>query len=156
MDPALRYDIDQTVGYAVGHAAARIKIALRRVFVAAGHDVTPDQWVVLYRLAETEGLTQAELGERTVKDKTTITRILDRLEGRELLTRRRDPSDRRSQRLHLTPQGVETVRRLVPLVRTFAAAAYADLTDDDKSSLRRILGRIEDRLDAMLEPKDAE
>ena len=156
MDPDLHYAIDQTVGYAVGHAAAKLKIALRRVFVAAGLDVTPDQWVVLYRLAETEGLTQAELGERTVKDKTTITRILDRLEGRELLTRRRDTSDRRSQRLHLTPQGEETVRRLVPLVRTFAAAAYADLTDDDKSSLRRILGRIEDRLDAMLEPKDAE
>ena len=156
MDPALLYPIDQTVGYAVGHAAAKLKIALRRVFVAAGLDVTPDQWVVLYRLAETAGLTQAGLGERTVKDKTTITRILDRLQARGLLTRRRDPSDRRSQRLFLTPEGENIVSRLVPLVRTFAAAAYADLTDDDKSALRRILGRIENRLDAMLEPKDAE
>ena len=154
MDAASFYDIDQAVGYAVGHAAARIKMALRRIFAAAGHDVTPDQWVVLYRLFETDGLTQAELGERTVKDKTTITRILDRLESKRLLTRRRDSRDRRSQRLHLTPEGEATTRRIVPLVRTFAAAAYADLTEDDRDSLRRLLGRIENRLDAMLEPKD--
>lgn len=155
MDPACRYDIDQAIGYVVGHAAARIKMALRRVFAAAGHDVTPDQWVVLYRLHETDGLTQVGLGERTVKDKTTVTRILDRLESRKLLIRRRDPDDRRSQRLHLTPEGEATVRRLVPLVRAFAAEAYADLTEDDKDSLRRLLMRIEVRLDAMLEPKDA-
>lgn len=155
MDPACRYDIDQAIGYVVGHAAARIKMALRRVFAAAGHDVTPDQWVVLYRLHETDGLTQVGLGERTVKDKTTVTRILDRLESRKLLIRRRDPDDRRSQRLHLTPEGEATVRRLVPLVRAFAAEAYADLTEDDKDSLRRLLTRIEVRLDAMLEPKDA-
>ena len=155
MDPTLPYALDQAVGYAVGHAAAKIKIALRRVFVAAGHDVTPDQWVVLNRLAETAGLTQAGLGERTVKDKTTITRILDRLEEKGLLIRQRDPRDRRSQRLFLTPAGEATVRRLVPLVQTFAAAAYADLTEEDRSALRRLLGCIEDRLDAMLEPKDA-
>lgn len=155
MDPACLYDIDQAIGYVVGHAAARIKMALRRVFAAAGHDVTPDQWVVLYRLHETDGLTQVGLGERTVKDKTTVTRILDRLESRKLLIRRRDPDDRRSQRLHLTPEGEATVRRLVPLVRAFAAEAYADLTEDDKDSLRRLLMRIEVRLDAMLEPKDA-
>jgi len=154
MDQDHHYDIDRAVGYVVGHAAARLKMALRRTFAEAGHDVTPDQWVVLYRLAETEGLTQAGLGERTVKDKTTITRILDRLESRKLLTRRRDPHDRRSQRLFLTPEGRRKVGQLAPLVRTFADAAYADLTEEDRDTLRRLLGRIETRLDAMLEPKD--
>lgn len=154
MDEACRYDIDAAIGYAVGHAAARIKIALRRAFAAAGQDVTPDQWVVLYRLFETSGLTQVGLGERTVKDKTTITRILDRLEGRGLLTRRRDDRDRRSQRLFITPGGEAVVRALLPVVRAFAATAYADLSDDDKQTLRRLLSRIEARLDAMPEPKD--
>jgi DNA-binding MarR family transcriptional regulator len=155
VDPSQRYDIDSAVGYAVGHAAARIKIALRRAFAAAGHDVTPDQWVVLYRLLENEGLTQVALGERTVKDKTTITRILDRLEARGLIERRRAPGDRRSQRLFLTPAGSALTRELVPIVRTFAEAAYADLDEGDKTALRRLLARIETRLDVMLEPKDA-
>ena len=155
MDLASRYDLDNAIGYAVGHAAARIKIALRRAFVAAGHDVTPDQWVVLHRLLENEGLTQVALGERTVKDKTTITRILDRLEARELLTRRRDPGDRRSQRLYLTPAGHELARTLVPIVQSFARTVYADVTEADKTALRGILARIEDGLDRLPETKDA-
>ena len=155
MDKACRYDIDSAIGYAVGHAAARIKIALRRAFVAAGHDVTPDQWVVLYRLLENEGLTQAGLGERTVKDKTTITRILDRLEARELLTRRRDPDDRRAQRLYLTEAGRALAQALVPIVQAFADDAYADFTENDKAVLRDLLTRIEGRLDRLPETKDA-
>ena len=155
MDKACRYDIDSAIGYAVGHAAARIKIALRRAFLAAGHDVTPDQWVVLYRLLENEGLTQVALGERTVKDKTTITRILDRLEARTLLTRRRAPDDRRSQRLYLTEAGRALAQALVPIVQAFADAAYADLTQADKAALRDILARIEARLDGLPETKDA-
>ena len=109
---------------------------------------------MLYRLFETQGLTQCGLGERTLKDKTTITRILDRLEARALLTRCRDDRDRRSQRLYLTPAGEALVRALVPLVRQYAAEAFADVDSGDRDALRRILGRIESRLDAMLEPKD--
>jgi DNA-binding MarR family transcriptional regulator len=154
MNDACRYDLDNAIGYTLGRAAARIKIALRRAFAAAGHDVTPEQWVVLYRLCETEGLTQVALGERTVKDKTTVTRILDRLEARGLLTRRRDDRDRRSQRLFPTPRGQAVVCALLPVVQNFAAAAYADITDDDKGTLRRLLSRIETRLDALPEPKD--
>jgi len=154
MDQTCRYDIDNAVGYAVGHAAARIKIALRRAFLAAGHDVTPDQWVVLYRLLENEGLTQVALGERTVKDKTTITRILDRLEARSLLTRQRAPDDRRSQRLYLTETGRSLAQSLVPIVQTFADAAYAGLSEADKTALRDILARIEAGLDSLAETKD--
>ncbi len=151
---AFFFDMDNAVGYAIGHAAARLKIGLRRVFVAAGHDVTPEQWVVLYRLHESQGLTQCGLGERTVKDKTTITRILDRLQGKGLVTRRRDASDRRSQRIFLTPDGQALVKSLVPLVQRYADAAFADVPPEDRQTLRRILGNIETRLDALLEAKD--
>lgn len=154
MDASTFYDIDHAIGYTVGHAAARIKMALRRAFAAAGHDVTPEQWIVLYRLCETTGMTQVGLGERTVKDKTSVTRILDRLESRGLITRRRDAHDRRSQRLFPTPEGEAVVRALVPVVQQFAALAYADISAEDAGTLRRILSRIESRLDALPEPKD--
>jgi DNA-binding MarR family transcriptional regulator len=154
MDNAFHYDIDNAVGYAIGHAATRLRIGLRRVFVASGHDVTPEQWVVLYRLFETPGLTQVDLGERTVKDKTTVTRILDRLEAKGLATRRRDSRDRRSQRIHLTTAGEDLIKTLIPLVRRYAAYAFTDVPSDDRETLRRILGRIESTLDAMPDPKD--
>lgn len=151
MTNTFSYDMDNAVGYAIGHTAARLKIGLRRLFLAAGHDITPEQWVVLYRLHETQGLTQCGLGERTVKDRTTITRILDRMEAKDLLVRRRDHHDRRSQRIFLTPEGKTLVTRLVPLVQEYAAEAFADVPSDDRDALRRILANIEARLDAMLD-----
>ena len=154
MDHASRYDLDNAIGYAVGHAAARIKIALRRAFATAGHDLTPDQWVALRWLLDNDGITQAALGERTVKDKTTVTRILDRLEDKHLLVRRRDPDDRRSQRLYLTDAGRELAQALVPIVQSFASTVYADVTDADKTALRDILARIEAGLDRLPEPQD--
>ncbi len=154
MPDVLRYDIDSAVGYRLGHASARLKIGLRRTFEAAGHHVTPEQWVVLYRLYVRPGQTQCELGDCTVKDKTTITRILDRLEQKALVTRRRDGRDRRSHRIFLTPAGDAAVRTLVPLALTYADAVFADLTPADREELARILGRIEARLDALLETKD--
>lgn len=154
MERAFFYDIDNAVGYAIGHVFTRLKIGLRRTFGASGFDLTPEQWVVLYRLFETQGLTQCGLGERTVKDKTTITRILDRLQKKKLLERRRDTQDRRSQRIFLTAEGERVVRELIPLVRRFAAEAFADVPPEDRESLRRILTNIETRLDTMLEAKD--
>lgn len=154
MNDTFFYDLDNAVGYAIGRAAARLKIGLRRAFLASDHDVTPEQWVVLYRLYETPGLTQGELGERAFKDKTTITRILDRLEDKALAARRRDAADRRSQRIVLTPDGTALVEGLVPLVRRYAAEAFADVPPEDRRTLVRILGNIEARLDAMREPKD--
>ena len=154
MNAPLSYDLDTAVGYAIGHTAHRLKMGLRRAFTSQGHDVTPEQWVVLYRLYESQGLTQVELGERTVKDKTSITRILDRLESKALAERRRDANDRRSQRIFLTAEGRGLVEHLVPLVRAYATEAFADVPSEDRDHLRRILANIETRLDALPEAKD--
>ena len=154
MNAPFSYDLDNAVGYAIGHTAHRLKMGLRRAFTLQGHDVTPEQWVVLYRLYESQGLTQVDLGERTVKDKTSITRILDRLESKALAERRRDANDRRSQRIFLTAEGRTLVEHLVPLVRAYAAEAFADVPPEDRDHLRRILANIETRLDAMPEAKD--
>jgi DNA-binding MarR family transcriptional regulator len=155
MDNAFGYDMDNAIGYLIGHTAMRIKIGLRRLFVRSGLDVTPEQWVVLFRLHEREGLTQSELGDRTVKDKTTVTRILDRLEKKGLLARRRDPRDRRSQRIFLTEAGSTVLDALMPLVHGYGHALFGGLSPGDSDQLRRLLGLVETRLDTVLEPKDA-
>ena len=154
MDPTFAYDMDNAIGYLIGHAAMRIKIGLRRLFVNSGLDITPEQWVVLFRLHERQGLTQSELGDRTVKDKTTITRILDRLEDKRLVERRRDAQDRRTRRLHLTETGATTLAALMPLVRDYGIALFADLPQAERESLKCILGHIETRLDQVLDIKD--
>lgn len=67
--------------------------------------LTPAQFDVLAVLGETEGMTCSELGRRTLITKGTLSPVLDRLEAKNLLTRRRGEVDGRQIIVGLTPEG---------------------------------------------------
>ena len=70
---------------------------------ARAHGMTRAQWVMLVRLDRQPGLSQKELAELLEVEPITVARLADRLEARNLLERRPDPTDRRIWRLHLLP-----------------------------------------------------
>lgn len=149
LDDVFVYDPERAPGFLISRTAMRLRLGLRRVFAENGQDVTPEQWGVLLCLWREEGLSQCELAERTVKDRTTITRILDLLEKKGLAERRRDPEDRRTFRIHLTEAGRRAREVLLPLVRGYAEKIYADLGTAQFAALREIMGNINARLDEL-------
>jgi DNA-binding MarR family transcriptional regulator len=78
------------------------------------HDLTPPLYNVLriLRGAEPESLTCGEIGERLVSPGPDVTRLLDRLEQRELVARFRDAEDRRIVRARITEKGVALLDEL--------------------------------------------
>lgn len=68
------------------------------------HDMTRAQWVILFRLDRSPGLTQNELAAIVEVEPITVARLIDRLEAKGLVERRHDPTDRRVWRLHLRPE----------------------------------------------------
>jgi len=151
IDDSFFYDPDKAPGFLISRTAMRLRLGLRRVFAENDMDVTPEQWGVLLCLWREEGLTQSELADRTVKDRTTITRILDLLEKKGLAERRKDASDRRTFRIHLTEAGKRSREVLFPLVRGYAEKIYADLLETEFAALQVIMAKINARLDE-LEP----
>ena len=107
--------LDESIGYHVNMAGMLLKRELAGVFKAQGFDVTPEQWAVLSRLAEKDGLSQNDIALITFKDNANITRIVDKLQKKGLLERRAHPSDRRTWLLYITLPGKEIIERLQPL-----------------------------------------
>ena len=70
---------------------------------AAGLDLSRPQYRVLIFLDRYPGITQARLAEYLDVEKMTVTGLLDRMEKRGWVERRRDPNDRRAYSLHLLP-----------------------------------------------------
>lgn len=70
---------------------------------ARQHDMTRAQWVILYKLDRSPGLTQNDLAAMIEVEPITVARLIDRLEAKGLVERRHDPNDRRVWRLHLLP-----------------------------------------------------
>jgi MarR family transcriptional regulator for hemolysin len=63
--------------------------------------LTRAQAIILSRLSRQPGLSQNEMAAICEVEPITVGRLIDRLEGRGLVERRADPSDRRVRRLHL-------------------------------------------------------
>jgi DNA-binding MarR family transcriptional regulator len=64
-----------------------------------------------------EGLPCGEIGNRMVTRDSDITRLLDRLEKRALISRCRESKDRRTVWTRITPEGLELLARLDKPVR---------------------------------------
>ena len=82
---------------------------------AAGLDLTRPQYRVLIMLDRSPGITQARLAELLDVERMTVTGLLDRMETRGWVERRRDPNDRRANRLYLKPAAKPLLDRLANL-----------------------------------------
>lgn len=81
-------------------------------------------------------------------DTAGMTKLLDRLEGKGLLHRRRHPLDRRAIVLELTEQGRALLPRLPPIFGRITAQLFAGFTNHEIKQLTAMLQRILDNLRA--------
>lgn len=96
---------------------------------------------VLNLLAEGP-ISQQEVGEQLGIDRTTVFELMDGLERKGVVVRRRNPRDRRSYAVSLTPQG-RTVQKKA--ARAFDAAAdefFAPLKEAELAALSRMLSQL--------------
>ena len=94
------------------------------VHVFKAEDLSSTQYNVLRILrGAPEGLPCGEIGNRMVTRDSDITRLLDRLEKRSLVSRCRETKDRRTVWVRITPEGLDLLARLDEPVR----AAHREL-----------------------------
>ena len=123
-----------------------------RRFARLGLAMTPEQWAVLVRLWERDGRTQNDLSEVTLRDKHTISRMLDGMEERGWLVRRADPNDGRGRMVFLTQAGLALEAQLVPLARDLVTDVLRGIDAADLEVTLRTLRRMGDNLGAGSEP----
>ena len=133
---------DESLGFWIYRIYAQASTRLRRTFQAQGYDVTPEQWSVLTRLRDGEGMNQSRLGERTFKDRHNVTRMLDLLEKRGLIERQVDEANRRAYRVFLTEAGKDAEEKLKMLVMGHRAAMFEGLSAEDRAAMGRIFTHI--------------
>jgi len=134
----------------LGHLATQFsKAVLRRInqeLQAGGHAITSEQWTALAHIWNESGLTQQELGERLIKDKTNIARLLAGLERLGLIHRVAGVSDRREKTVHLTPAGSAAMPGIAALVQGVLARACAGIDEHELCVCRRVLLRARQNL----------
>jgi DNA-binding MarR family transcriptional regulator len=118
------------------HSAARFAERLEPL------GLTPPQVGILKVIAEADGLSQQALGERLGTFPSRLVGLLDELEGRRLVERRDNPSDRRSYALYLTEAGREALVMIGRVGREHQHALCASLDESEQVQLAELLRRI--------------
>lgn len=114
------------------------------------YDITPPQFEVLMTLWNEDGIVLSELGRRLSRDGPTITGIIDRMEKKKLVTRKRSMRDRRVIQVYLTPYAWEIKENLMSMQMEAGKDVTNNFTQDDlvvlDAMLRRILANIEEKI----------
>jgi DNA-binding MarR family transcriptional regulator len=141
------YKAKSAVSYPVRRAHNLLTPKLEELF--EDHGFTFTQWAVLMHLRDGLADTAADIARSFHHDGGAMTRILDQLEARMLVERKRCSEDRRVVRLKLTPEGSRTVEALIPFVADFLNRVVEDFTREEAEALVRLMTKLIVRLESM-------
>lgn len=101
---------------------------IRQKFKENNVDLTSEMMQVLLQLWKKDGINQQEIANATVKDKASLTYLIDNLVRRGLVARTEDENDRRNKLIFLTEEGHKLKKTVEPWIEEMYALAGKNLT----------------------------
>lgn len=140
------YEVSVTASDMISRVGRLLRFKAGVYLKQSGADVTPEQWGLLLKIAEREGLAQIELADPVLNDHPNITRMLDGLERRGLIKRVPAPNDRRSSLVYLEKEGKDLIDRILPGMVDEKGEFFRGFNEKDIDKLRILLGIIEQNI----------
>lgn len=122
---------------------------LQKKFRENNIDLTYEMHQIMACLWKQDGLRQQDLADKTLKDKASLTCLIDNLSKRKLVYRYEDPNDRRSKLIYLTDEGNDLGKKVEPWVSELFSIVSKNLdTSTIKLSIKVVQQMIENVNDA--------
>jgi MarR family transcriptional regulator for hemolysin len=140
--PPLRPPPGPPLGRHLASVSRVVSRAFDEVLAEAGGSLPA--WLVLISLKSGQRASQRELAEAVGVQGATLTHHLNAMESAGLVTRRRDPANRRLHLVELTPAGDALFLRLRAAATAFDQRLRAGLSDHELGQLNTLLTRLRD------------
>lgn len=133
-----------------GFLMAKIRQVGERIFYRklkeSGIEINPAQGRIMFALWQKDGISIQELARKTQLGKSTLTSMLDRLEGMGYVRRQRSDEDRRMIFIFRTPKDRMMEKRYVELSEDMTALWYNGFSPEDIEAFEAYLQRILDNV----------
>jgi DNA-binding MarR family transcriptional regulator len=139
--------LDSYLPYLLNRAGARIAASFSEEVRPLG--ATLQMLRVLAALREHDGRRMSDLSETTSIEVSTLTRLVDNMEKKGLVARRRDAGDARVVALHVTPAGRRLTQRIIPIAERYERVALASFTAAEADTLKAALRRLYSNMEAL-------
>ncbi len=136
---------DETIGYFSTYSNRKMIRYLS--LQLEEYDITLEQWTILAKLPEQQAVNQKQLSVLVDKDPTTLVRILDILERKQLVRRRVSQEDRRAFLILITDKGKVLKKQLTPVIE----AAFLRILDDISTEKLQIFHEVLSKMNQNIE-----
>lgn len=132
--------MDRPIGQLIHLVDLKLKQDLNNQI--SDYHLTCDQWGLINSIYLQEGLSQKTLAHNTIKDQSSITRMLEKLIDKGLVYKGFNSDDKRSFSLHLTEQGKELRNTLLPCTLKTLESALNGFSNKEIIHFKEMLKRI--------------
>ncbi len=138
------------IGMKLVRVGRMVRAIANQKFVKANLPITPEQFTVLTAILDHDGLYQRQIGALTLKDRPNITRIINILEEKGLVTRTPDTNKRKIFKINITDKGKEAYNEVLPTVAEHWQSTVEDVSDEELENCLTVLNKIKANLEKKL------
>lgn len=132
---------DRSLPIALLRARERVMGPIRALLV--GVDLTEQQWRVLRVVQESGAIDPTQISEKACLLLPSLTRILQKLEDKKMISRAQDQTDRRKQVITITDDGAAVIADNLEASLALVAATRAKMGDDRYDALLDLLNELD-------------
>lgn len=142
--------LEEPLGYMLGQIIRIFKSRLIARFKESNIELSHEQFVILLLISSNEDMTQQDLANHLIKDKSVVLRQINSLIEKRYVVRLPDKHDKRKKNLILTQKGVETLSVMKEIGKKVSDELFYGVNDKDIEGFKKVFDKIEenDRLNA--------
>ncbi len=145
--PKMTYNFEDTLLPWLGKINKEFSFLVQTTFEKNNIDLTRHQWIVLKKLNENNGQAQNDLALITDRDKTSLTRLINTMERKDLVKRVPDSLDKRINNIYITTKGEVILNTSIPIMKDLIADMQYGLMDTELKSTISILKKVKQNLE---------
>jgi len=139
----LDIDFEKSIGPYLGETMKLVHYHIDEAFKNNNLDLTKEQMIILKKLYEEDGLNQNELALLTFRDKSSLARLLAKMEVKNYLYRKKSTEDKRINRVFLTKEGELLFKQTRPIIKEMIDTMEKDITENEKMLMITLLKKIQ-------------
>ncbi len=136
-------DYDNCIAPWLGKTIKIVDYYLQEALSKSGLDLTKEQMIVLKKLHDQDGLNQNELAFLTLRNKSSLTRLLSKMENKKYITRKQDKKDKRINKVYVTNLGRDIFQKTRPVIKYMMDTVEDNISAKEKEQIINTLKKIQ-------------
>jgi len=138
--------LNKQVGVFLNLVHCQFKQYFTTIFNNHGINLTPEQFLVMDTLWDEGVLSQQQIADTIIKDKNSVTKLIDALENKGLVERMADKEDRRQNKIHLTKLALSLKEDATDVALQCTNCIINDIPKEELTTFVKVLNKMSDNM----------